>query len=154
MSRSRKLKNAPVTAWTTPETDTRKVVSWTALDSELLLHPAVATLGHLAFRTYVMLILASHGKQEFSCPYTTAEKCGITRSSYTKALADLQQAGFIRVASGQANRQASTITFVYEWKSKSPLRKKQKRKQPEQKTAPNHWGRATPTIGAELPHTL
>ncbi len=137
MSRSR-IKTAPVCAWTTPETDTRKVVSWTAIDSELLYHPAVAALERVSFKTYILLILEAHGKQEFTCPYTVADKCRIPKSSYERALKELQAAGFIRVASGAATRQANTITFLNDWKSRSPPRDKKKRTPPKKKTVPSH----------------
>lgn len=153
MSRSR-IKTAPVCAWTTPQTDTRKVTSWTAIDSELLSHPAVVALDSVPFRVYIMLILEAHGRQEFNCPYTVAEKNGIHRSSYTGALKELQTAGFIKVSSGAATRQANIIEFRYDWKARNPPQKKRKRKQPEKKTVPNHWGSTTPTIEAVLPQPL
>lgn len=145
MSRS-KIKTAPVCAWTTPQTDARKVMSWTAIDSELLSHPAVVALERTAFLVYIMLILEAHGKREFSCPYATADKCGIGASSYDSALKELQEAGFIKVASGAATRQANAITFLNDWKSRNPPRKRRKRKQPMKKPSP--------AVGDELPQPL
>ena len=130
---SKKPKSAPVLAWTTPETDFRRVVSWTAFDPDIFQHPAFTALNRTAALAYLMLATAARGKQEFSCPYTYAERCGISRSSYAAALDELAGAGFIRVSSGAATRQENAIRFVSEWKGRTPTKKKANRTPPPSK---------------------
>lgn len=130
---SRKPKCAPVVAWTTPETDFRRVASWTAFDPGIFQHPAFVALNRTAALAYVMLATAARGKAEFSCPYTYAERCGISRSSYAAALDELAGAGFIRISSGAATRQENTIRFVNEWKGRTPPKKKATRTPPPPK---------------------
>ena len=129
---SRKPKNAPVLPWTTSKEDLRKVKSWTAFDSDLLSHPAFVALNRTAALTYIMLSIEAHGQREFTCPYSVAARCGISRNSYTVALKELTEKGFIHYSSGKATRQENTITFVYDWKGQTPTRKRQRRKPIEQ----------------------
>ena len=136
MSR-KKQTTAPVLPWTTSKDDMRQVGSWTAFDSDLLSHPAFVALNRTAALTYIMLAMAARGKREFTCPYTTARKCGITAASYRLALQELQDAGFVRVSSGAATRQENQIQFINDWKGRSPMRKKQRRTPPEHKAASN-----------------
>lgn len=125
MSRGKTRPGTSMRPWQTPAED-----NWARryflLDADFFEHPAVVALPNSALR--VLLILQAHcaGNSAFTFPYKAAEKAGVSSTSFSAALRELESRGFVRITSGKANLTANQIEFVTAWKSTAPTPPKRK----------------------------
>lgn len=92
------------------------------LDFDFFDHPAVRVLTPSTLKVLMLLQAHACGNETFNYPYAAAELAGVSNSTYTTALNNLQEAGFIRVASGKPMMTSNQITFISRWKTTEPTK--------------------------------
>lgn len=81
-----------------------------------MLHPAMLSLSHSAFRVYAYMKIESGGHKEFEYPYSKFKKI-ISKQGFQSALAELVEKGFIKVTQKNKNlRIPNKYAFSDDWK--------------------------------------
>lgn len=126
MSRSRYggKKRDPPNFWETGRTD-RTWEPFAKLTHSLMQHPAFCGLNLAARWLYLACCVEAKGQRDFKFSRGTAARCyGISDSSFSRGMAELQLAGFIvRLDDAEHSQFAAALyRFVEDWKSTSAPR--------------------------------
>lgn len=122
MSRTKKRVDAPF--WLTgPYNGKSKkgYLPFTRIYSDLAQAPAFCSLSYGARWCYICMTLEAKGKPDFIFPRAVAAQYGLPESTLFRAVAELENARFIRcISPGKPTRTANEYRFIWEWKQQPP----------------------------------
>ena len=111
-----RIKKTPFAQWETTKVDGFEKRFIRMGDTQML-HPAVLSLNHTAYRVYTYMKLESGGKPVFEFP-RLKWKSFVSPGGFQKAKKELCKAGLIEVAQSNANlRKANVYRFSAVWKA-------------------------------------
>ena len=110
-----KNKKTPFSPWETTKINGAEE-RYIRMGNSQMLHPAVLSLNHTAYRVYTYMKLESGGKPVFEFP-KSKWKSFISPSGFQKAKEELCKAGLIEVAQSNANlRKPNVYRFSAAWR--------------------------------------
>ena len=111
-----KRKITPFAPWETTKPDGKEGRYIRMGDSQML-HPALFSLSHSAFRVYTYMKLESGGNRDFTFPRCKWRKY-LSPGGFQLAIRQLCQAGLVEVLEQNKNlRKANVYRFSEKWKS-------------------------------------
>lgn len=91
------------------------------IGNTLLLSKSFQELSTSAQMLYICLAMESGGKPFAKLSRGNAKKYGFSPATYSRAVKQLIQAGFVKIAEDTGRYESNKFQFINDWKSKTPV---------------------------------
>ena len=122
MPRRKTAQQAEIRPWLSARADCREG-RFLQLGNSLLLSRHFQKLSANAQILYLCLAMEAGGKREVIISRSHAQKYGIAQTTFSRAIKQLSDAGFIRIDQTRGRYETNRFEFISDWKNKNPVPK-------------------------------
>ena len=122
MARRKTAAQADIKPWLSAKPDCKEG-RFIQLGNTLLLSKVFQALNPSTQMLYISLAMESGGKRDVILSRSNAKKYGIAASTYSRAIKELSETGFIKVDLKRGRYEANRFEFISDWKNGNPAPK-------------------------------